>query len=194
MLTPSLQEKAYATAVLNPEVHGRLVNDIENVAHRAGIPITMVWTSATEYCDEPELDYTRHLTQHALEGRYGLLYTGKKFGKGVTPISMRMMALAGACVRNYIDARVMTVQDVLALVKKDVPLTCTVLLIPNFFLSKEQGGNIPSWQVSGLLSLLLNRMAAGLQTYVYIDDLSDMAAQYGEVFREHFATYFVRAE
>lgn len=187
----TIQEKAYASHLLVPEVHGRLVQDIENVAKAAGIPVKMVWTSAATYCTEDELDYTRTLPQHAAAGAYGYYYTGTKHAQ---PVHMRMMALAGACVRNFINAKVMTLQDVLTCIRKDAMPKPTVLFIPNFFISKEQGGTVPAWQVSGLLGLLLNRQAEDLQTYLYVEDMDDMAAQYGEAFRDHLTTYFVRAK
>ncbi|HEY0821449.1 MAG TPA: hypothetical protein VGD46_21920, partial [Rhizobacter sp.] len=188
----TLQTHAYDTKVLVKEVHDRLVHDIENVARMAGIPVPMIWTSATQYCNEDEIDYTRRLHLHAAEGTFGYLYVGKQHGEH--PVSMRMMALAGACVRNFINARVMTVQDLLAAVRKDNVPSPTVLLIPNFFVSTEHGGNLPSWQASGLMSVLLNRMAAGQQTYVYVDDLDAMKAQYGDMVYQHLAAYFQRAE
>ena len=194
MLTAAMQKKALDSPVLMEGVHDRLLQDAEAVARRAGIPLTMLWTSATTYCNDDELEYTKQLTQHSVENVFGFLYTGKKFALGTHPVSMRMMALAGACVRNFIDARVMTVQDVLSGLKKDLQPSATVLLIPNFFISKEQGGNIPSWQVAGLLSLLFNRMASGQQTFLYVEDIDDMAMQYGDAFREHLNNYFRRAE
>lgn len=191
MMATNIQEKAFESQLLVPEVHGRLVQDIENIAKAAGIPMHLIWTSATEFCTEKEIDYTRRLPQHAEEGVYGFLYVGKKHD---SPIHMRMMALAGACIRNFINAKVMTVQDVLACLKKDQMPKPTVLLIPNFYIGKEHGGAIPAWQVAGLLSMLLNRQSEGLQTYVYVEDMDELAAQYGDVFRQHFMSYFLRCE
>lgn len=187
----TIQDKAYESHLLVPEVHSRLVQDIENVARAAGIPMNLIWTSATEYCTEQEIEFTRTLPQHAVEGVYGFMYLGTKHQQ---PVAMRMMALAGACIRNFINAKVMTVQDVLAACRKDAMPKPTVLFIPNFFVGKEQGGAIPAWQVSGLLGMLLNRQAEGLQTFVYVEDVDAMGAQYGDAFKQHFMTYFTRSE
>lgn len=186
-----VQDKAYASNVLVPEVHNRLVMDIENVARAAGIPMHMIWTSATEFCEPEELDYTRHLPSKAADGLYGLVYVGTKHQK---PVHMRMMALAGACVRNFINAKVMTLQDVLGALKKDAMPKPTVLLIPNFFVGKEQSGVMPQWQLSAMLGLLLNRQSEGLQTFVYVDDMAKMEAAYGDMLAVHVNTYFLRCE
>lgn len=189
MVTSTIQEKAYASQVLDPEVHGRLVADIENVARAANIPMHLIWTSSKEYCNASELEYLRHLPTHASNGVFGYVYSGKVEGH---PVPLRMMAMAGCCVRNFINAKVMTVQEVLSALKKDAMPSPTVLLIPNFFIGKEQGGSIPAWQVSGLLGLLLNRQSEELQTIVYVESMADMAVQYGDTFKHHFMTNFVR--
>lgn len=189
MISSSIQEKAYASHVLDPEVHGRLVADIENVARAANIPMHLIWTSAKEYCNASELEYLRKLPQHASDGVFGYLYSGKVSGAAV---HMRMMAMAGVCVRNFINAKVMTVQEVVTALKKESMPSPSVLLIPNFFISKEQGGSLPAWQVSGLLGMLMNRQSEELQTVIYVEDLQAMAIQYGDVFAQHFKGNFVR--
>lgn len=191
MTTAAIEQKAYASHLLIKDVHGPLVRDIENVARSAGIPVPMIWTSAKDYCDDDELDYTRTLPQHVEEGLYGYLYTGKDHAN---PVAMRMMALAGACVRNFINAKVMTVQDVIAALKKEAMPRPTVLFVPNFYVGKEQGGSVPGWQATQLLGLLLNRQAEGLQTYVYVEDMGAMEATYGEAVANHLRAYFKLAD
>lgn len=190
MMTATMQEKAAKSPVLDPEYHARLIADIESVAKKSGVPMAMLLQSCEGICSEEEVAFVKGLRTHAADGVYGLLYTGApKAGK--TPINMRMMALAAAMLRNYIDARVITVQDVLAQLKKGTPPEPTVLLVPNFFIGKEQGGSIPAWQSSELLSLLMNRQALDMQTFLYVEDLDLMAAQYGEIFKQHLTTNFV---
>lgn len=176
--------------VLDPQYHSRLIADMENTCRKAGIPVAMLLQSCNDICSEQEVTFTRDLSTHASEGVYGLLYTGAP-KSGHTPVHVRMMALAAACVRNYINAQVMTVQDVLAQIKKGTVPSPTVLMIPNFFISKEQGGSIPAWQSSELLSLLMNRQALDQQTYLYVEDIDLMAVQYGEIFKQHLSAHFV---
>lgn len=181
--------KAYESNLLKPEVHDRLVRDIENVAKGAGIPMSLIWTPLATNCGPEEVEYVRKLRHHASEGVAGFAYIGRK---PAGPIATRMMAMAGAFLRNFVNARVMTVQEVLALSKDDKLPNPSVLLVPNFFIGKEQGGSIPAWQVSLLLGVLYNRQAEGLQTVLYIEDMDAMATQYGDVFKSHVMGSFVR--
>ena len=131
----------------------------------------------------------RTLNQHSDAGVLGLVYVGRK---PASPVAQRMMALAGACLRNFINAKVMTVQEVLARLKEGNMPNPSVLFIPNFFIGKEHGGAIPAWQVAGLWGLLLDRQAEGCQTFLYVEDMDAMAAQYGDTFKDHFINYFER--
>jgi len=45
----TMKDKAFQSHVLVPEVHGRLVADIQNIARQANIPVQMIWTSAKEH-------------------------------------------------------------------------------------------------------------------------------------------------
>ena len=49
-----------------------------------------------------------------------------------------------------------------------------MLLIPNFFHSKDEGGSILQWQATSLYDLLLQRAAEGRQTVLYATELGEM--------------------
>jgi len=90
-----------------------------------------------------------------------------------------MAALAGALVRNFVRARVMTLGKVLDAMAKHEEVEATCLLIPNFHLSKNEGGNIASWQVQHLHDLLVQRGQSGLQTVVYVSDFDSLRHDFG---------------
>lgn len=182
-----LVEHALATGVLNAEAHGPLLKDLDRIVVKAGIPIDMVCRSMKEFCSDVELSYVQNLRARMAERRSGLVYVGKLPGESV---QTRMMAVAGACLRNYVNAKVMTLQDVLLALKLEKMPEPTVLLIPNFFLSKNEGGSVPEWQVSGLIGLLYARRAMDLQTFVYVQSMQELELGYGTVFRKHFESHF----
>ena len=70
-MSVGIEEQAYKSKVLDPELHGRLVKEIESVARRAGIPIQMVWNSMTEFCSETEIDYGRRSVRPQFHKRSG---------------------------------------------------------------------------------------------------------------------------
>ena len=94
-------------------------------------------------------------------------------------VMTRMMALTGCFLRNYVDAKMMTLQEVIGYIRNNEEPEATVLLIPNFYLPSGEEGSVANWLVSGLYGMLLSRYRDGLQTVVYIQDLERMKKDYG---------------
>ena len=169
----------YASGVLDKEVHARLVADIDRYARDANIQKRWVYTPLAETCGADEIDWVRRFKFHTSEGSAGLCYVGK------TPafnMETRMAAIAGALTRNFIFARLMTLNEFLmeSANDGDIPdMSC--LLVPNFFVEKGQ----PSWRTAALLDVLIARHTAGLQTVLYVADLIAMGKDYGNALPRH---------
>ncbi len=171
--------------------HAALLRNAEAVVRDANIPVDMLYKSMVGRCSAAEIDYVKGLRRHAEHGIYGLLLAGVK--PTVSPLE-RFSAMAAACLRNYIGARVMTLQDTLAALSDHVMPTPTVLLIPNFFVGVD-GGLPAKWMVPELLGLLYARQSAGLQTVIYVQDVKHMAAAYGTACEQHVCSeHFVKAD
>lgn len=181
----ALTEQAYETKVLDPEIHGRLVKEIESVARRAGIPIPTVWTSMKEACSAEEIDYVRELRKKTALGSLGLIYVGPQ--KAGNPISYRMSLVAAACVRNYINAQVMVVTEAIKQTQDGSMPSPTVLLIPNFYANADMG--TPLWRSGLLLDMLLSREQEGLQTFLYVYNMAALKNEYGPTFVEHLKRF-----
>jgi len=179
-------ENAFDSNVLDEKFHSRLVRDLDKIAGEANIPVSMVMRSMRDYCTEEEVEWVKHIRNREGE-QVGLAYVGVSIDG---PIESRMMAMAGTCLRNHIDARLYTVQEVLKRLGNNTMPDPSVLLIPNFFISKEQGGHISSWNISSLLGLLINRLAAGKATVLYVDNLKQLESDYGKAFVQHIHSYF----
>ncbi len=177
---------AYAENILDESVHSRLVKDLERISSMANIPPQMILTSMTNHCSPGEVEWVRHIKNRE-DDKLGLAYVG---AKGKMPVESRMMAMGGALLRNFIDARIFTVQDIISRLDQGNMPDPTVLMIPNFFISKEQGGHISSWHVSSLLGLLITRLSNKRVTCLYVDDLKRLEAEYGKSFVSHLKQYF----
>ncbi len=185
-------QEAYDIGILNAEYHERLLMDLDNLAGVAGIPKRFVWSRMSNHCTVEELSWVKKIRSNT---ECGIVYTGNTTD---APIEDRMMAIAGACLRNYIDARVMSVQQVLSLMKSDNLPEPTVLLIPNFFLGTgagpvgvaRSGSEMAAWQVSNLLGLLYARLAAGHKTVVYVASLPALSKEFGASFMQHLTTHY----
>lgn len=181
-----LGNKAYESGVLDPNVHDLLVKDLERFVAKANIPIEMVWTPMKTYCTDAEIEYMKHLRQQSEEGQLGLVYqTPHKY-----PIQTRMFCAAGVCLRNFIDARVATVQNVIAELRKDDCPDNSVLMIPNFCIEKDEGGQLPQWQVSMLLGMLYTRHAQSKQTFLGVSSVEQVGLDYGSPFEQHLRAHF----
>ena len=174
-------------SALDPTLHAPLIMDRENVTRAANVPVGCLDVSMAETNTADEIEYVRTIRRKASEGVYGLVIVSNK---PKFPPTNRMVGIAAACLRNYIDARVMTLDEVLQNVKKGDMPSPTVLLIPNFFISPSEGGKIADWQISGLLSLLYDRQVSGKQTVLYCQSLTALEQAYGSAFKQHVLANF----
>jgi len=173
-------EQAYEQHILDPDVHGRLLLDIERICKRAKIPSEMVLTPLGKYCTDKEVDWVRNIKRHRKNGIHGMYYTGD-----VDNLEYRMMAIAGALIRNFIDARVYSLLDVLKNYK-DGDSGPTVVLVPNFY-TKGQG--LAKWQIQQLHDWMISRMTEDKINILYVEDVLSLESDYGPVFRSHLEKY-----
>ncbi len=186
-MTNDLQ-KAFDSGVLDPSVHGRLLQNLDHFAQKANIQKHMITMKMSEFnCTKQEINYVKTIKRKSADGIYGLVYTGKEDGSSVIT---RMMAIAGACLRNFVDAKVMTIQELLSELKEGTPPEVSVLLVPNFFISRAEGGKIADWHIAELLGLLYSRMATGKQTLLYVSDFEALRKAYGDPMATHLEQHF----
>lgn len=179
--------QAYESGVLNQEVHSRLVSNLDQYARRANILDSMILNKMSSFdCSDSEIKYMKAIKRQADKGVYGMTYLGKE----TSPVMTRMMAVAGACLRNFVDAKVVTLQELLSDIKEGHPPDVTVLLIPNFFINRADGGKIAEWHIAELLGLLYSRMTKGQQTFLYVSDLDALRKTYGDPIANHLQNNF----
>lgn len=174
----------FGAGVLNPEVHADLVVELDNVCEIAGVRRKHVINSMKGICSAEEMEWVRRFPQHRENECAGLAYVG------ASQIQERMSALCGALVRNFIDARIVTVQSLIDM--KDPPPDPTVLIVPNFFIGKSGGGDLATWHTTALLGVLIQRLNHSRLTVVGISDMNAMALQYGHTFREIIEAYYTQ--
>ena len=179
----------YQFGVLQPDVHGRLVADLANFAKDACIQQRFIYEPLPEL-SAVELNYLRHFRQIKANGDIaGLLYSSP-----TDKPDERFPAIAGALVRNFIRARVMTLGMVLDLLaSKSMPeLTC--ILIPNFYSPFNESGHIGAWQISALYDFLMQRHVDGHQTVIHVTSPKMLAKDYGTPFDRFLNDHFIKVE
>lgn len=155
--------------ILTEKDHGRIIADIDRISAQAGVQQEFIYTSAHKFCTEKEVTQFKNMVQGS---KPGLVFEDKD------NVEWRMMALAGFCIRNYIDARVITMHRAIAR-HTDHADGPTVLLIPNFFVASLGKGNLPAWQVQLLMDLLYDRHSKSLKTVVAVSNKKKLADEYG---------------
>lgn len=175
--------KYYASGVLNYDTHSRMIPNIEFYAKQAGIPEQFIYTASDKILTERDLKYLNswgHLGEKNLCGAY--------FTKASERYIERMQMIVAVVLRNMIDAKVITVQNLVKELKNGNPVDSKLVCIPNLCISKHQGGDIATWELSSVVGWLLQRQGLGYQTVVYIEDVKYIEAQYGTIIAELVST------
>lgn len=183
----------YASGVLDKEHHDRLVANLPGYARDAGIQPHWITRKLADTCGKAEVDYVRKFNIHRAE----CVIQGLCFVRSTPDADPydRMAAIAGALVRNFVRARVMSLTTVADLLWNREEIVATALLIPNFYLSQDEGaGSLAKVHVQSLYDLLLQRGQGGLQTVIYATSLTGMAKEYGTAFSRLVDGHFLKVE
>ena len=179
----------YASGVLSREVHARLVANLSGYAEDAGVQPFWLYTSMKDVCSPSEVEFVRKLPHARAENaKFSMAYVGNSAN---SPVETRMAAIAAALVRNFVRARVMNLGHVLEIIGDGELPAATVLLIPNFFFSSVEGGEMRSWAKIGLLDMLYARQAAQLPTILHVSSMKMLDKEYGTQFRAFLENHYV---
>lgn len=150
-------------SMLDPVGHARILKDLDAISERSGVPKRFLHESAALHCGPAELDW---LLNYYQVGHPGLKITGMR-------ALDRCMAIGGALIRNYIDARVRTMDQMI-----DDPVEATVLICPNFYTLGHKGQTLPGWRVQKLYDVLCERYKQDQPTVVWTESLEGLK-EYG---------------
>lgn len=167
--------------VLDPERHARLIADFDQICAVANVPRKYVRESMTNVCDSAEIDYVVNFKLYR-ESYPGFIIVGKSQSEE------RCMAIAGALVRNFIDARVVTLTSLLDATENHEVPEPTVMVIPNLYM-KSYGKTLPAWKVSAVYDVLVSRWTANKPTVMALECLKGLEQSYGLAFAEHLNNY-----
>lgn len=177
------------TYILDKKVHARLIQDMDHVCFTAGVPRRYVENSMVGVAQERDIDWFKNFRAYKQEFS-GLVLVGG------TDIESRMQALCGALLRNFIDARIMSLRTIVPIKDGEgtQALEPSVLLVPNLHTKTHGGKPLTAWQVQTLYDTLLTRMSAGKQTVMFVEDMEQLGQDYGVLFKEHLLNHYKRIE
>lgn len=162
-----------AKPALQKGVHDRLLQDIDHIASMSNVPVSMIKMSCSDYLGKGVKSWLisyRKLKAIDMASAYML-------GPLKASPEKLMMAMAAVLIRNFIDARVYSLQGFLDL-EGSAARQATAVFIPNFQ-NSYHGKPLASHQVQTLYSILLDRMTEDKVTVLYLDSIDQMRDQYG---------------
>jgi hypothetical protein len=174
--------------LLNDDVHGPLLKNIAEYCSMAGIPERLIYQSASNFLTDKQYQTFSQIKTFPERGLAGVVL----YGNLQKPVEDIMGIITAVCLRNYIDARLMTVKKILDILKQSTEFSPSVILIPNFFISKLQGGHQADWDISTLLGFLMDRYNSGKITIVYVSSLINLRQEYGVAFYDHLTNHYIQ--
>lgn len=182
--------KFYEPGLLKPDSHWRIVDDLVGIARTANIPPQYIYKhSMVGTCSEAEIEWVRQLKRLPDMDIAGLAIHGTQ--KGL--LYERMLAMAGALVRNFVDARVVTLQTLLEDIKAGAQTEGTVVIVPNFHTSPEKGGGLHPRFIGQLLDWLYQRYGEQKQTVIYIESLPLLREHYGDDIAQLVTSHYMNS-
>ena len=148
--------------------HARLYADVTMYARLAGIRKEWIWEPLEGRVGANERKWVSHFRGHQDRGTSGILWLG-------APPAQKMPAVVGALTRNFIDARLRTIEE---LVEDETGAAhAPALFIPDFCLGDTP--LTPSVR-QALTGILLRRATDGQQTGLYAVSFSSIQNAYGD--------------
>ena len=167
--------------ILNSEVHKNLILNMPAVCSRSGVPKHYLCTSMVGISSEKDITWVKNYPRASQTGKSGYVVQGDN-------VDTRCMYIAGALLRNYIDA---VVVPLASLLEGEVVVDPTVLIVPNFYSNLGELKAPPAWKLQQIYDLLMSRLSSGKQTVLGVTGMQDMTNTYGNLLSSHIhATYF----
>jgi len=161
----------YAAGALKEGVHDRLVADLDNYAKDAAILPKWIMTPLAESVNPKIVEWVKGFHRHETAG---LCLTGDP-----SLADDAIAAIAGALVRNFIRARVFTINQAIEASQDGSIGDPSCLLVPNFFMGKALGSSVVDWRLQMLYDTLYSRHLLGRKVVLFVSDINQMGAEYG---------------
>lgn len=160
----------WASGVLKPDVHERLVASKDDVARRAGLGLQhqhLIWEHVdlkkVEMGWAQEVVRSRRLLAPWPRQEIGLCFQKKQVDAETT-----MLRLTALLVRNFVDARLMPVNILLAEHKSEGVIDASALMIPDLAVSAYLE-TMAKWDLARLQEIVRERALMRMPTCVFID-------------------------
>lgn len=167
--------------ILDETAHLRLIQALPQVTARAGVPKHYIITSMKGNATQKDITWVTGFPRVKDSGKAGYVVQGEN-------VDTRCFYIAGALLRNYIDAVVVPLTQI---TESDLNVDPTVLIIPNFYSNVGEAKAPPAWKLQQLYDLLMGRLSSGKQTILGVSSIDGLTNSYGNLLSSHVqANYF----
>jgi hypothetical protein len=179
--TDQLVEQAIEDGVLDEDFHAPIIRRLDFFSEQTRVPVTHICSSATNHLSPDELKKIQKFPEWTSDGVGGLMV----YGKTQRSITELFCAIGGWFIRNKLDARVYTIQELANDARLDGPglPDCRILLLPDFFVLNR---NVNDWIRQTLDTVIYSRYAEGKFTIIYSEHIETMKGNYGGPLTMHF--------
>jgi hypothetical protein len=172
---------AWPYKLLQQERHGRFVLNLDTYAQTAGVPADYIDMSMAELgCSKAEIEWAKNYPSlHQSKNRGGLILVGHF---QPSP-EIRLMAMGAAFLRNFLDARVVSLDTLVKLIGDDDEFNPRILILPTFYRKSVTGGaGLTNWQLQQIYGFLVERFSTRRATIMHVDDELSLKDDYGASF------------
>ncbi len=180
--TEQLVAKAIDEGVLDKKFHAPIIRRLEFFSVQTRVPVSYICSSVANHLSPDELKGIQKFYDWTNEGIGGLLVHGNAKNRSITSM---FCAVAGWMIRNKIDARIYTLQELATDARLDGPglPECRVLLIPDFHITEVHTND---WIRQTIDTIIYSRYTNDKFTILYCEDHKLMRHQYGTALDMHF--------
>ena len=168
--------------ILNEVEHARIIADMDRIALLGGIQPKFLYESMKPYCGLLEVEWVQKFQTYRVKGLHGLIL------EGVDNPDVKCQAIAGALIRNYIDARVIPLNALFDMKEEGGVPSPTVLLIPNLFVC-SYGKTVTAWKMQIIYDLLLSRAIKNKPSVLWIESMAKLQEQWGKPFHDFLSNF-----
>ena len=170
-------------SVCDKKKHRRLLLNIDEYCSIANIPPDIIHIGLGGVCSDEELEIYKKLRRST---HYGFLYKDT-IGKDIL---RKMQLITAFLLRNYQDARIFTLNNLLSHIsdKKENP---SYVLVPNFYIYDYGENNLQKWQLQILYDWLIEMEISNKRVFIYVDDMQWMAKHYGKMINDFIVSRYM---
>lgn len=162
----------------------RLREALPTITKQTRVPEKYIHTSCLGVVDDSDVRFLKDYWESKKKGIAGYLKLGGSNS------SKKFSYMAGAFIRNFIDARIYTLEQCLNLDSDQIQ--ASVIFVPDFCPDLVDAKPMPSWKLQQVYSFLITRQSLDKMNVLYVHDSKMAKKLLGSSIIEHLENNYIR--